>query len=155
MGETTRRTSMTLIVGALLLVMLMSLSACGGGGGAEQEEDLPPTPSTVPEEPLETTLGEPPIETIEVTETDFSLDPSEITLDQPGTYVFRAVNSGTADHALEIEGEGIEEETEVIPPGESTELEVNLDPGTYKLYCPVGNHEALGMTGTVTVQEKA
>ena len=94
-----------------------------------------------------------PIDTIEVQETEFSLEPSEITLDQPGTYVFRAVNSGTVEHALEIEGEGIEEETATIPPGESTVLEVSLDPGTYKLYCPVGNHEERGMTGTVTIQE--
>jgi uncharacterized cupredoxin-like copper-binding protein len=96
---------------------------------------------------------EEPIDTIEVQETEFSLDPSEITLDQPGTYVFRAVNSGSDEHALEIEGEGIEEETEEMPPGESTELEVNLDPGTYKLYCPVGDHEERGMTGTIIVRE--
>ena len=96
---------------------------------------------------------EEPIATIEVQETEFSLAPSEMTLHPPGTYVFRAVNSGTVEHALEIEGEGIEEETEEIAPGESTELEVNLDPGTYKLYCPVGNHEERGMTGTLTVQE--
>ncbi len=96
---------------------------------------------------------EEPIDTIEVQETEFRLDSSEITLDRSGTYVFRAVNSGTVGHALEVEGEGIEEETEEIPPGESTELEVNLEPGTYELYCPVGNHEERGMTGTVTVQE--
>ena len=38
-------------------------------------------------------------------------------------------------------------------PGESTLLEVNLDPGIYKLYCPVGDHEERGMVGTVTVEE--
>jgi uncharacterized cupredoxin-like copper-binding protein len=81
------------------------------------------------------------------------LDPAEITLDRPGTYLFRASNSGEAEHALEIEGEGIEEETEDIQPGESTLLEVNLDPGIYKLYCPVGDHEERGMVGTVTVEE--
>ncbi len=96
---------------------------------------------------------EEPVEVIEINETEFSLDPAEITLERPGTYVFRAVNSGNAVHALEIEGGGIEEETENIQPGESTEMEVNLDPGTYKLYCPVGNHEERGMVGTVTVRE--
>ncbi len=95
---------------------------------------------------------EEPIATIEVQETEFSLDPSEITLDQPGTYVFRAVNSGDVVHALEIEGEGIEEETENLEPGESAELRVDLEPGTYELYCPVGNHEERGMVGTVTVR---
>ncbi len=81
------------------------------------------------------------------------MDPVEITLDRPGTYLFRASNSGETEHTLEIEGEGIEEETEDIQPGESTLHEVNLDPGTYKLYCPVGDHEERGMVGTVTVEE--
>src|SRR5215218_1890097 len=98
-------------------------------------------------------VAEDPIDTIEVNETEFSLDPADITLDQPGTYVFRAVNDGNAVHSLEIEGQGIEEETPNIQPGESSELKVNLDPGTYKLYCPVGNHEDRGMVGTVTVRE--
>ncbi len=81
------------------------------------------------------------------------MDPAEITLDRPGTYLFRASNSGEVEHALEIEGEGIEEETGDIQPGESTLLEMNLDPGIYKLYCPVGDHEERGMVGTVTVEE--
>ncbi len=98
-------------------------------------------------------IAEDAIDTIEVNETEFSLDPANITLDQPGTYVFRAVNSGNAVHSLEIEGQGIEEETPNIQPGESSQLKVNLDPGTYKLYCPIGNHEGRGMVGTVTVQE--
>ena len=95
---------------------------------------------------------EEPIDTIEVNEAEFSLDPADITLDQPGTYVFKAENSGNAVHSLEIEGQGIEEETATIQPGQSAELEVNLDPGSYKLYCPVGNHEERGMVGTVTVE---
>jgi uncharacterized cupredoxin-like copper-binding protein len=36
---------------------------------------------------------------------------------------------------------------------EGTVLEVSLDAGTYKLYCPVGNYEQRGMTGMVTVKE--
>jgi uncharacterized cupredoxin-like copper-binding protein len=32
-------------------------------------------------------------------------------------------------------------------------LPVDLsEPGTYRFYCPVGNHEQLGMVGEVTVQ---
>ena len=46
-------------------------------------------------------VAEEPIDTIEVNETEFSLDPADITLDQPGTYVFRAVNDGNAVHSLE------------------------------------------------------
>src|SRR5918999_1659479 len=65
---------------------------------------------------------EDPIDTIEVNETEFSLDPADITLDQPGTYVFRAVNVGNAVHSLEIEGQGFEEETMIVQPGERGEL---------------------------------
>src|SRR5215216_6034839 len=58
---------------------------------------------------------------------------------QAGTYVFRANNVGNVVHSLAIEGQETEEETPNIQPGESSQLKVNLDPGTYKLYCPVGN----------------
>lgn len=38
-------------------------------------------------------------------------------------------------------------------PGDRPEREVNLDPGTYGLYCPVGDYEERGMVGTVAVRE--
>jgi plastocyanin len=91
-------------------------------------------------------------ETIEIVETDFALDPADVTVDGPGTYTFRAVNEGETTHALEIEGQGIEEETEEFGPDESAELTVELtEPGEYEMYCPVGNHREMGMVGTVTV----
>ncbi len=83
--------------------------------------------------------------------TEFAFDPADVTLDGAGTYVFDAENSGDAPHALEIEGNGVEAATDVVPPGQSAELRVDLEPGTYRMYCPVGNHEALGMVGTLTV----
>jgi uncharacterized cupredoxin-like copper-binding protein len=88
-----------------------------------------------------------------VSETEFRLKPAEITLDKPGTYVFEAVNSGDTVHALEVEGEGIEEETQEIQPGQSAELKVKLEAGTYELYCPVDGHKEEGMEGKVIVKE--
>jgi plastocyanin len=93
------------------------------------------------------------VKTIRIEETEFRLEPAEITLDKPGTYVFEAVNSGETVHALEVEGQGIEEETEEIQPGQSAELKVELEAGTYELYCPVGGHKEEGMEGTLTVKE--
>ena len=132
---------MGLRFGALGCACLLFFGLLFGCGATEEVE------SEVQE------AAEEPIDTIEVNETEFSLEPANITLNQPGTYVFRAVNAGNAVHSLEIEGQGIEEETPNIQAGESSELKVNLDPGTYKLYCPIGNHEERGMVGTVTVQE--
>ena len=159
----------SLLLGCLgLLFIAATLAACGGGGTEEgkeeaatvQEEEAPvggsttadATPPVSTEEA--TPVAEGPIDTILVNETEMSLDPSDITLDRPGTYVFRAVNIGRAVHSLRIEGGGIEEQqTSNIGAGESADLTVTLEPGTYELDCPVGNHEELGMRGSVTVQE--
>lgn len=89
---------------------------------------------------------------VEITGMEFSLDPSTVNLDEPGTYTFRFVNDGQFEHALEIEGHGVEEETDVIGGGETAELTVELtEEGEYEMYCPVDDHREKGMEGTVVV----
>jgi plastocyanin len=88
---------------------------------------------------------------LQVSETDFKLDPSSLTVDAAGTVTISAVNDGGTEHALEIEGAGVEEETETIAPGESAEVTVDLKAGRYEMYCPIGNHRELGMEGTIVV----
>ena len=41
-------------------------------------------------------------------------------------------------HAIEIEGNGVEEEAEAIQPGGTSTVTVRLKPGRYTFYCPVG-----------------
>ncbi len=125
----------------LYCLYLLVLAGCAAGGGAGEEKP----PSDAEEGSI--------VKTIRVNETEFRLEPEEITLDRPGTYVFEAVNSGDTVHALEVEGQGIEEETGEVEPGQSARLQVRLEPGTYKLYCPVGNHAHEGMEGEVRVEE--
>lgn len=119
-----------------LLLATLLLPALLAGCGADDE----PEPA-----------ADAPIRTIRITETDFRLQPANVRLDRAGTYVFEAVNRGTADHALEVEGEGVEGETETIGAGASARIEVTLEKGTYELYCPVGNHRDQGMVGKVVV----
>jgi PQQ system protein len=95
----------------------------------------------------------PPSATINVRETEMRIDPKDATIDKPGVVEFKVQNAGQVTHALEIEGPAGEVETEEIPAGESATLRANLNkPGKYKWYCPVGDHEGQGMTGTVTVK---
>jgi plastocyanin len=133
-----------IIAVVLILVGVVGCGAgggsAGGGGGAEDAQ----APSGAKESVLKT---------IRVKETEFALKPAEITLEKPGTYLFKAVNSGGTVHALEVEGQGIEEETEEIQPGQSAELKVKLKTGTYELYCPVDGHKEEGMEGKVIVKE--
>ena len=117
----------------LLVAVTFALAGCGGDEGDE------------------TTSGTSSQETFSISESDFTLTPATVTIDAPGTYTFEATNDGGVDHALEIEGSGIEEETETIGPGESASVTVDLESGTYEMYCPIGNHRDLGMSGEVTV----
>ena len=90
--------------------------------------------------------------TVEVHLSEFKLDPSHVSVDQPGTYTFKAVNDGQYVHALELEGHGVEEKTDDIQPGESAEFTVDLkEAGDYELYCPVDGHRGKGMDGAVDV----
>jgi uncharacterized cupredoxin-like copper-binding protein len=91
-------------------------------------------------------------QTIAIGESEFRLDPSSVHVDQTGNVIFRITNNGKVDHALEIEGQGVEEETEAIKPGESADLTVDLAAdGSYEIYCPLDGHRDLGMEGTLTV----
>ena len=64
-----------------------------------------------------------------------------------GQVTFTVKNGGTIPHAFEVEGNGAEKETPVIQPGASAALTLTLKPGTYEVYCPVGqdSHKKLGM----------
>jgi uncharacterized cupredoxin-like copper-binding protein len=124
---------------AFLAALGLAFAACGSDNG--DEEGSAPAGS--------------PIRTITVEETEYALEPSSVQLERAGAYAFKVVNEGSVGHALEIEGEGIEEETDVLDPGQEATLTVELEEGSYKLYCPVGDHEDRGMTGGVGVAEPA
>ena len=95
----------------------------------------------------------PPSATITVRETEMKIDPKNASIDKPGVVEFTVQNAGQVVHALEIEGPTGEIKTEQIPAGKSATLRANLNkPGRYKWYCPVADHEAQGMTGTITVR---
>jgi uncharacterized cupredoxin-like copper-binding protein len=90
--------------------------------------------------------------TTEVSLTEFSIDmPTSLTA---GPQTFSVTNNGTTEHNFEIEGQGIESvfDTNLVP-GETLTMEVDLQPGTYEVYCPVGNHREQGMETELTVTE--
>ena len=61
-------------------------------------------------------------------------------------------NDSQLPHAVEIEGNGVEETTETVTGQAAPPLTVDLKPGKYELYCPVGDHRAAGMEATLTVK---
>jgi uncharacterized cupredoxin-like copper-binding protein len=122
-------------VALLALFAVLALAACGSGSSESG-----------------TTGQAAGGQAISIGETEFKLDPSSVQVDQAGSVTFRVTNNGTIDHALEVEGQGVEEETETIKPGESAELTVDLSKdGSYEIYCPIDGHRDSGMEGTLTV----
>jgi plastocyanin len=89
---------------------------------------------------------------VEIGESEFALEPANVQVGDTGTVTFRVTNEGALPHALEVDGQGIEEETETIEPGQTAELTVELTKeGSYELYCPIGNHRDQGMEGELIV----
>lgn len=105
---------------------------------------------TEPAAPATTAPGE-PLEEVRVIATDFEFELEEMEF-APSLYTFELRNDGASPHDLVIEGPDVDNaRTPVIAPDERAQVDVTLEPGTYKLYCSVPGHEDLGMVAEITV----
>jgi plastocyanin len=133
------------IIGLVALTMLL-----GGCGGDDDEPESASTPEPAATEEAsggggggEATLTADPGGAI-------AWEPASLSV-PAGSVTITLVNRSDVPHAVEVEGNGVEEESETIT-GSQTELSVDLEPGEYTFYCPVGDHRAGGMEGTLTVE---
>lgn len=73
-----------------------------------------------------------------------------------GEISFLVTNDGTMEHNFEIENMemGVDEVfAQNLQAGDTMTLTVDLQPGQYRVYCPIGDHAAQGMELTLTVTE--
>ena len=69
-----------------------------------------------------------------------------------GSVTFTLTNDAPVPHDLAIEGNGVDAgPSDTIQGGETADLTVDLQPGTYTFYCAVPGHREAGMEGTLTV----
>ena len=139
---------MTWILALLLSAGVLLAAGCGddedeGGGGAAS------TPEAT-EEPAAAGGGGEALTLTADPGGDISWEPGELSA-PAGSVTIKLVNESSVPHAVEVEGNGVEEESETITAGE-TELTVDLEAGEYTFYCPVGQHRQNGMEGTLTVE---
>jgi plastocyanin len=87
---------------------------------------------------------------------EWKVELSETTV-APGPVTFTVTNAGSIPHGFEVEGHGIERQIALIQPGSSATLTLTLRPGSYEVYCPVGedSHKKLGMETHLTVGAKS
>ena len=88
---------------------------------------------------------------VEVKLTEYKIEmPASVSA---GATTFKVTNMGKETHGFEIEGNGIEKALKPrLKKGESGSLQVDLKPGTYKVYCPMKGHKKLGMSLDLTVK---
>jgi uncharacterized cupredoxin-like copper-binding protein len=122
----------------ILVPTALLLSACGGNSGKSGASS--------------SSSAGPPLQTISLSEKEFSITPKAIKVAKAGTYTFDVKNEGQITHALEIEGNGVEQKTGDIDPGKSATLTIDLSKkGSYEDYCPIDGHRQNGMEAALTV----
>jgi len=81
---------------------------------------------------------------------DFKITPNELAVPASKvTFVFE--NSGRYTHDFRIEGKGMDVKAPKIGAGGTREWSVALTPGTYRISCPISNHDQRGMEGALAV----
>jgi uncharacterized cupredoxin-like copper-binding protein len=133
------------ITGAgLALAAVAALLLCGCGGG-----DSNSSGSSSPTETSSSGASEgTPVTAVEK-EFSITLSPSTFS---PGTYTFNIENQGSFAHNLTINGPGVDlEASPTINGGETAQLTVTLQKGSYELWCSVDGHKENGMDINIDV----
>ncbi len=164
MSHTTGPTRFARHAAPLVLALgIALLSGCSGDEGATDAAASSSAPSSsaatssaeastpASSAPASSAPAEAESETVAVTEGEMFIELSEDSFNA-GTYTFEVTNTGSMRHDFVVEQNGEDvASTDVLQPGESTTLEVDLAPGEYVFYCSVGAHRAAGMEVPVTV----
>jgi plastocyanin len=144
-----RRITWILALG--LAVLAMAAAGCGGSdnGGGGTGSSATSTPSSATSTPSSSGGAG---ETLSVTADPsgaISWDKTSLSA-KPGKVTLKLVNKSSTPHAIEIEGNGVQDKTDTITGGQG-EVTVDLKAGDYQYYCPVGTHRQT-MKGTLTVK---
>jgi plastocyanin len=147
---------------AVLLAAIAAFAVAGCGGDDEPAATPAPTEAAT-EAPTEAATEAPTEAATEAaaggSELKIAADPggakafteTALTADA-GKVTVEFANESQLPHAVEIEGNGVEETTETVTGADAPPLTVDLKPGEYTYYCPVGDHRAEGMEGKLTVR---
>lgn len=138
---------------AILAAIAIPVAGCGGDDSNDQSSDSDSTTQLTG-----TTGSTGSTATSGGTTLALAADPSgAIAFDKTklegraGENTIDFTNESQVPHAVEIEGNGVEEESDTVTGGKTT-VTADLQPGTYEFYCPIDSHREQGMEGTLTVK---
>jgi plastocyanin len=78
-------------------------------------------------------------------------DKSSLTA-KAGNVTITMDNPSPVQHAIAVEGNGVDKNGPTVGTGTKSTVTVSLKPGKYEFYCPVDGHKAAGMKGELTVK---
>lgn len=138
------------VVSVVVAVLALVLAGCGGSSNknaGSNSSGATPTPTTAAPSGGGAggalALAAPADGSLKFDKTTLTAKAGKVTIDFD--------NPSSTPHAVEVEGNGVEQKTNTVTNGKVT-LSVDVKPGKYDFYCPVPGHRQAGMQGTLTVQ---
>ena len=148
-------TSQRARLGAVVAGVVMLAAACQAGRSTPNFTFAPASNGSPAASASVSTSGSPAASgsTITLTLKEYSITPPTVNIKAGTPVTFEARNEGTIDHALVINGTGVNLATKDLAfgPGTSETISATLAAGTYTFICPVDGHAGQGMRGTITV----
>ena len=97
------------------------------------------------------TADAPEVLTVVLTDTSIDVWPSLVARGKVGLEI---INGGQLEHGVHVIGPGTDEQSdEFLTTGEHRRLWLKLGPGTFRIFCPDGDHAARGMSARLVVTE--
>lgn len=138
---------LVVVVSGFMLVKSKSSKTADDTSPAIQSQDSQ-NPASSEQGSNSATTGS--VKEFKVTGSPFKFEPSTLKVNKGDTVKITFTNSaGTHDFTIDA----LKVKTKTLAAGESEVVEFTADKvGTYEYYCSVGNHRAMGMKGTLTVE---
>jgi manganese oxidase len=114
--------------GGIVIAATAALASLSGCGGADSNQADVPT--------IDIELG------------NYVITPDTVTIGT-GVVNLHVTNTDGIEHNLTVGGRG----TRNLAPGEEQTVSVDLDVGSYNMWCDVPGHAAMGQKGTLVVAE--
>lgn len=124
----------------LIPALLIGLAACSSAAESDAPSSVAPSADA------------PSADALTVSVADFMIDPSDLEV-AGSTITIDVTNDGPTPHNLSIRDAAGEVllATADLSAGDMETITGELEPGEYTIFCSLGGHESLGMSGTLTV----
>jgi uncharacterized cupredoxin-like copper-binding protein len=143
----------SLVAVAALALSFIAIAGCGGGDNNDNGTTAGTTATTSTTETTTTPSGgggsnlkisADPSGSLKFTKSSLNAKSGKVTITMD--------NPSPVQHAVAIEGNGVDVSGNTVGKGGVSTVTANLKPGKYEFYCPVDGHKDAGMEGKLTVK---